>query len=76
METTIDGGVGGPVIVDGADGGGRGVARHSDVSIARAARGGRQQDESGNASLGGCKRRTRCGRVNPVVQRPVKYFIK
>ena len=38
METTIDGGVGGPVIVDGADGGGRGVARHSDVSIARARR--------------------------------------
>ena len=40
METTIDGGVGGPVIVDGADGGGRGVARHSDVSIARARRAG------------------------------------
>ena len=37
METSMDSGVGGPVIVDGADGGGRGVARHSDVSIARPA---------------------------------------
>ena len=37
MNTCIGGGVGGAVIVDGADGGGRGVARHSDVSIARPA---------------------------------------
>ena len=52
MEMTINGGVGGPVIVDGADGGGRGTshasarARPSDVSMARPEKVGGKQMES------------------------------